>query len=457
MSQHTSYSSADLDPWNQEINSNSDLLQIFTKAQKSKNKFMIGLEYEIFVLTDKNLSPILFVGTKSIENLFKHLVKKSNNLNASLKPIYDNQHIVALENKDTVIALEPGGQLEIAAKPQLSLHECINNFSSIINLINDSCKDLDLYLLSLGFHPKASISQMAHVPKSRYNIMQNYMPKVGSMGLDMMYRTCSIQINLDYENEADMVKKMRLAALLSPMLGAISSSGAFYENKPIKQSAFRAHIWQNTDKQRSGIPECIFSSNFSYATWIEFVLDVPMYFIRRNDEYIDMSHKSFRDFIKNGYLNHRATIRDFIDHMSTVFTEVRLKPFIELRSIDCLPVIFVNAISALTWCLFYDDNIRQQAEKILSPISYQELVKLNTDIVENGCNSLVMNKSIFNILEQIVSLTNNSEYYKIIKPIHDLIIKKTTAAQWIKDHKENYEQDNQWLLKHFSPLSANFL
>lgn len=457
MSQHITYSSANLDPWNKKIDSISDLLQVFIKTQKNKNEFMIGLEYEIFVLTDKNLTPIKFNGDHSIEKLFAYLMQQSKTLFTKLEPIYDNEYIVALENKNTVIALEPGGQLEIAAKPQINVEECVKNFSCIINFIDKCCKDLGLYLLSVGFHPKASIPQMANVPKSRYDIMRNYMPKVGSMGLEMMYRTCSIQINLDYENELDMVKKMRMGAKLSPILCALSSSAAFYENKIIKQSAFRSHIWQNTDAQRTGIPKIIFSDDFSYKSWIEFVLDVPMYFIRKDEKYIDMSGKSFRDFINYGHLNYHATIRDFIDHMSTVFTEVRLKPFIELRSIDCLPVIFVNAISALIWYLFYDDKISIQLDKILSKISYEELIELNKNIVNSGCNSTVMGKNIWEILQEIVILTKNSNLSMTIKPIYDLINQKITASQWIKDHQKDYLNDNEWLLNNFSPLSKNFI
>ena len=458
MSQPTSYSSENLDPWNIEITDKKHLRKIFENAQKPKNKSMIGVEYELFAVYGPDLSPLPFEGDISINTLFETLIQKSIENGDKLSPIYDDGHLVALENKQTIIALEPGGQLEIAAKPKDSLVQCIKTFNDLILFITQCANELGIKLLSLGFQPWATKEQMARVKKSRYSIMKNYMPQVGSMGLDMMYRTCAIQINIDYENEADMAKKMRIAAILSPMFSALFSSCAFNENKLVNQAVFRGHVWQNTDKNRTGIPKDVFLPNFSYDSWIDFALDVPMYFIRRNEQYIDMSGKSFRDFINNGFLDFKASVRDFIDHMSTIFTEVRLKPFIEFRSIDCLPVIYVNALSALIWCFFYNDKIFKQLENKFNLATFNDVEKMHNEVILNGCNTKFLEKSLWKWWQELIALTLNSQEEVYLEPIKTIINNKITAADWIKTHslKENSNNKN-WLLKYFSPLSKSFL
>ncbi len=457
MSQPTNYSSENLDPWNMEITDTKILRRIFENAQKPKNKFMIGVEYELFAVCSNDLSPLPFEGSLSIATLFKHLMQKSFEYGDELSPIYDDGNLVALENKETIIALEPGGQLEIAAKPKDSLVQCIKIFNDLILFINQCANELGIKLLSLGFQPWASKEEMARVKKSRYSIMKNYMPKVGSMGLDMMYRTCAIQINIDYENEADMAKKMRIAAILSPMFSALFSSCAFNENKLVNQAVFRGHVWQNTDKNRTGIPKAVFSPNFSYDHWIEFVLDVPMYFIRRNEQYIDMSGKSFRDFINNGFLGFKASARDFIDHMSTIFTEVRLKPFIEFRSIDCLPVIYVNALSALIWCFFYNDKIFKQLENKFNLVSFNDVEKMHNEVIINGCRTKFLEKSLWDWWQELIALTKNSPEECYLEPLNALISNNITAADWIKTHSLSNSDNKSWLFNYFSPLSKPFL
>lgn len=446
------------DPLDLPIKSIDELVQIFLDAKKPKHQWLLGIEYEMFGQKDQGQNPLPYEGKVSITNLFLHIIKKSQNFSDPYQPLLEGQNIVGLKCQRAIIALEPGGQIEVAMMPFSSLDDVTKLFSEVVLEIENASFDLGIKLFALGVHPMAKREDMAVVKKARYAIMRGYMSKLSGLGLDMMTRSCAIQINLDYENEADMAQKMRKAALLMPIYALICSSSAFIEGQPAPFALMRGQIWHETDPRRTGIPEIIFQKDFGYLSWINLALDVPMYFLRRDNQYFDVRGQSFRDFIKHGLLGKTATLRDFVDQLSTVFTDVRLKPIIELRSPDSLPVPYVNALTALTWALFYDEQASQKSQHLLEDISYKELLSLRNNIIAHGRKAKFRQKDIFELVQKLFDIANDSLNAKdktLLLPIKHLLEKNTTVAEWISTNYPNLNKNNfPHLVDRFSPFKS---
>ncbi|HXW59958.1 MAG TPA: glutamate-cysteine ligase family protein, partial [Myxococcota bacterium] len=287
MSQPLNLGPGEEDPLAVVLKSRDQLLALFADGARPKDRMLMGIEHEMFG-HDRNLNqPVSYEGASSISSLFLHMAKHSDPSDPFV-PVMEGQNIVALMSKKGVIALEPGGQIEIAARPEFGLIKLNDAFMAIAKELYQRAFELDIDLFAIGVHPIAQCSEMARVKKKRYKIMHDRMLEQKGLGSDMMNRTCSIQLNIDYSNEQDMVLKARLAASLMPFLALLCSSSAFLEGKPTKRVLERAHIWQKTDTERTGFPSIIFDSDFGYESWINYALKVPMYFIRRGSDYIDV-------------------------------------------------------------------------------------------------------------------------------------------------------------------------
>lgn len=441
------------DPLGSPIKSLDQLIEPFLEAERPKEQWLLGIEYEMFA---QSKGPLPYEGAISITSLFNHLIKKNQKADGFL-PIMEGKNIVGLTSESTIIALEPGGQIEVALKPY-GLTDTIQKFSQVVKELVDGAHDLGIKLFALGVHPLAKRDEMAVVKKERYGIMRPYMGGLSGLGMDMMTRTAAIQINLDFKNEADMAQKTKKAAILVPMYALLCSSVAFIEGKPTTQALMRSYFWLKTDSARTGIPKIIFDKNFGYSSWINLALDVPMYFIRRGNSYHNVAGASFRDFIKNGLLNEQATVRDFVDHLSTVFTEVRLKPILEIRSPDSLPVPFVNALTALSFALFYNEKANQKSDELLSDISYDELMALRNEIIHDGRKAKFRGEHIYKLISSLLNIADTAlsdQEKALLKPFKDLIEKNTTVAEWIKAHFDHLDEQNlPKLIDHFSPFKT---
>lgn len=430
-----------------EIKESQDLLKIFYDKEKPVKNGLLGIEYEFFGLNKYTKKPLPFMGEISIENLFEHIIKKTKNSKDRFEPIYDNGHIVALSSKKAIIALEPGGQLEIATLPKNNLSEAIENLNIITKEISQFCKEKNIELLAMGFQPVAKLSEMATVKKSRYDIMWQYMQKLQGHGLDMMKRSCAIQINIDYHDEKDMAEKLKVAFRLSPLLSALYSSSAFKEGKSLKNSSERLFVWKNTDDKRTGIPKIVFEENFGYQQWIDYALNVPMYFIRRNDRYYDVTGLSFLDFMKNGFLGKKATIGDFVDHLTTIFTDVRLRPYIEIRSCDSLPLIYVNALSVFIWMIFYQKNIFLKTKNKLSSIKYEEIIYLRDSVIDLGLKAKYKNQTIAEILLELIDLC--------MLEVDEVYIEGRNYLQHLVNLLKNDESPSDFIKARFESINLN--
>ena len=335
------------------IESRDDLLSVFAGGEKPIEKWRIGTEHEKFVYRYKDHRAPAWDEPGGIRDLLLGLTEYG------WEPVLENGKVIALKGQDGNVSLEPAGQFELSGAPLENLHQTCAEAARHL----DQCKavgdQLGLGFLGLGMWPDKTRAELPVMPKGRYKIMLNYMPMVGSLGLDMMLRTCTIQVNLDYASEADMVKKFRVGLALQPVATALFANSPLTEGKPNGFKSFRSHIWEDTDPDRTGMLPFVFEDGFGYERYCDYMLDVPMYFVFRDGQYIDVAGRSFRDFL-DGRLpelpGEKPIFSDWVDHLSTAFPEVRLKSFLEMRGADGGRWSRICALPAFWVGLLYDDQ-----------------------------------------------------------------------------------------------------
>ncbi len=333
------------------IESREDLLAVFAKGEKPPAEWRIGTEHEKFVYRRADHRAPSFDEPGGIRDLLTAMTR------FGWRPVEERGRIIALVGPDGAVSLEPAGQLELSGAPREHLHETCAEAGRHLAQVKAIGDELEIGFLGLGMWPDKTRADLPVMPKGRYRIMLDYMPKVGSLGLDMMLRTCTIQTNLDYESEADMVRKFRVGLALQPLATALFANSPFTEGRPNGFLSFRSHIWSDTDPDRTGMLPFVFEDGFGYERYLDYALDVPMYFVFRDGKYIDAAGQSFRDFL-DGRLpalpGEKPLVSDFIDHLSTIFPEVRLKSFLEMRGADGGPWSRICALPALWVGLLYD-------------------------------------------------------------------------------------------------------
>jgi len=351
------------------IERREDMLAVFSGGEKPRSNWRIGTEHEKFVYRLDDHHAPSYDEPGGIRDLLNGLTE------FGWKPVIENGNVIALSGADGTISLEPAGQLELSGAALENLHESCAESGRHLQQVKAVGDRLGLGFLGIGMWPDKSRMDLPIMPKGRYAIMLNYMPKVGNLGLDMMLRTCTIQTNLDYSSEADMVKKFRVGLALQPVATALFANSPFTEGEPNGYESFRSHIWEDTDPDRTGMLPFVFDEGFGYERYLDYALDVPMYFVFRDGKYIDVAGKSFRDFL-DGKLEalpgERPTIVDFTDHLSTAFPEVRLKSFLEMRGADGGRWGKICALPALWVGLLYDDAALDAAWDLARDWSIEE-------------------------------------------------------------------------------------
>ncbi|PJG48054.1 glutamate--cysteine ligase [Sphingobium sp. LB126] len=351
------------------IESRDQLIAAFAKGAKPKDRWRIGTEHEKFVYSRKDHHAPSYDERGGIHTLLIGLTRYGWN------PVFEGENIIALSGTDGTISLEPAGQLELSGAPLENLHQTCAETSRHLEQVKYVGDMLSLGFLGLGMWPDKSREELPIMPKGRYDIMLRHMPRVGSMGLDMMLRTCTIQTNLDYGSEADMVKKFRVSLALQPLATALFANSPFTDGKPNGFLSYRSHIWSDTDPGRTGMLPFVFEDGFGYERYADYALDVPMYFVYRDGQYIDAAGQSFRDFL-DGKLpalpGEKPTEKDWEDHLSTAFPEVRMKSFLEMRGADGGPWNRICALPALWVGLLYDDGALDAAWDLVKDWSMEE-------------------------------------------------------------------------------------
>ncbi|MCC6919036.1 MAG: glutamate--cysteine ligase [Alphaproteobacteria bacterium] len=335
------------------IESRDQLAGFLEAGCKPKADWRIGTEHEKFGFHLDSLRTPSYEEKNGIRALLEGLRR------FGWEPVREGETLIGLTQGKAAISLEPGGQFELSGAPLKTIHETCGEVNTHLDQVRQVATDLGLGFLGLGFHPVASRDETPVMPKGRYNIMRAYMPKVGGYGLDMMLRTCTVQVNLDFADEADMAKKLRVAFALQPVATALFANSPFREGRPNGFLSYRSQIWTDTDNARSGMLPFVFEDGFGFERYVDYALDVPMYFVYRDGKYIDASGQSFRDFL-NGKLpalpGEKPTLSDWADHLTTIFPEVRLKKYIEMRGADGGSWKSLCALPALWVGVLYDQT-----------------------------------------------------------------------------------------------------
>ncbi|MBB3878167.1 glutamate--cysteine ligase [Sphingomonas pseudosanguinis] len=361
------------------IESRDQLIASFARGEKPSDRWRIGTEHEKFVYALGDHHAPSYDEASGIRALLGELEQYG------WAPVLEGGNVIALTGADGSISLEPAGQFELSGAPLDNLHETCAETGRHLAQVKAAGDTLGLGFLGLGMWPDKTRAELPIMPKGRYAIMLRHMPRVGSLGLDMMLRTSTIQVNLDYASEADMVKKFRVGLALQPLATALFANSPFTEGKPNGKLSFRSHIWSDTDPARTGMLPFVFEEGFGYERYADYALDVPMYFVYRDGKYIDAAGLSFRDFLK-GELSvlpgELPTMEDWNDHLSTAFPEVRLKTFLEMRGADGGPWNRICALPALWVGLLYDNGALDAAWDLVKGWSLTERQSLRDAVPE---------------------------------------------------------------------------
>jgi len=371
---------------------------------KPPKAWRIGTEHEKFAYRLDDLRPLDYEGKRGVARMLDKLQR------FGWRPITEHGHVIALHRDDgSSITLEPAGQLELSGAPLATIHETCKEVGTHLQQVKVVAAEMGIGFLGSGYQPKWPRAQMPLMPKDRYKIMAAYMPKKGTMGLDMMQSTCTVQVNLDFDSEATMVKMFRVSMALQPIATALFANSPFKDGQPSGYLSYRSHIWTDTDADRCGNLPFVFEDGFGFERYVDYMLDVPMYFVYRDGEYIDASGQSFRDFM-NGKLpalpGQYPTVTDWENHLTTAFPEVRLKKFLEMRGTDGGPWSRLCALPALWVGILYDPTALDAAWELTKTWTLEEHDHLRAQVPAQALNTPFKNTTVGNIALDMLEISH---------------------------------------------------
>jgi glutamate--cysteine ligase len=423
------------------ITDRAQLIAPMSRGEKPKSAWRIGTEHEKFVYRLADHSAPSYDEPGGIRDLLMALTR------FGWEPVIEGGNVIALSGADGTVSLEPAGQLELSGAPLVNLHQTCAETGRHLKQVKEIGAELGLGFLGLGMWPDKTREELPIMPKGRYKIMLDHMPRVGSMGLDMMLRTCTIQTNLDYGSEADMVQKFRTSLALQPVATALFANSPFTEGRPNGYKSYRSHIWTDTDPARTGMLPFVFEDGFGYERFVDYMLDVPMYFVFRDGRYIDAAGLSFRDFLRGelsvlpGQLPRES---DWMDHLSTAFPEVRLKGYLEMRGADGGPWNRICALPALWVGLLYDQGALDAASDLVKGWSIAQQQQLRDDVPRLGLAAITPDgrsmrdfaRDVLDIAsagltarDEVNSMGDNETGF--LRPLYDLVDSGQTSADWL--------------------------
>ena len=389
------------------IETRDQLVEALASGAKPKSAWRVGTEHEKFGFYEADCSPVPYEGERGIRRLLE--------LMAGLlgwDPIMDAGNIIGLTDPTGMgaISLEPGGQFELSGAPLDTIHQTCREVNAHLAQVRECAGPLGIGFLGLGGSPLWTRAETPVMPKSRYRIMTDYMPKVGSLGLDMMYRTCTIQANLDFGDEADMVKKMRVGVALQPIATALFANSPFTDGRPNGYLSWRSHIWLDTDGDRTGMMPFVFEDGFGFERYVDWALDVPMYFIKRGETYHDVAGRSFRDLLDGSLKDmpgERATLSDWKNHLSTLFPEVRLKNYIEMRGADGGPWRGICALPAFWVGLMYDGTALDAAWDLVKDWTTEDQQALREAVPTTALATSFRDRTVRELAREVLALSRH--------------------------------------------------
>ncbi len=384
------------------ITGEAQLVEYLEGGCKPIDQWRIGTEHEKFAYSLSDLTRLPYDGTPGIGVLLDGLTR------FGWEPVFEGENVIALRKPDGAsVSLEPGGQFELSGAMLETIHQTCAEVHTHLDEVKAVCEEIGAGVLGLGFDPKSCREDVGWMPKGRYKIMRDYMPKKGSHGLDMMLRSCTVQVNLDFASEADMIQKMRVSLALQPIATALFANSPFVEDKPCGYQSFRSFIWTDTDADRCGMLPFVFDEGFGFEAYADYVLNVPMYFVYRNGEYIDVSGESFRDFMAGNLEQLKGVtpmMGDWVDHLTTPFPEVRMKRFIEMRGADGGPWRSLCALPAFWVGLLYDQSSLDAAWDLCKDWTNEEREYLRAETAKTALDTPFRNGTVLDIARQAVDI-----------------------------------------------------
>ncbi len=420
----------------------SELIEHLAEGCKPESEFRIGTEHEKIAFFHDGNKPVPYEGDASISALLEGMKEQ-----LGWEAILDEGRIIGLAEPTGMgaISIEPGGQFELSGAPLVNLHETCKESALHLSTLQAVAEPMGIHFLGIGGSPKWTLAETPKMPKSRYDIMTRYMPKVGTKGLDMMYRTCTIQVNLDFSSEDDMRRKMQVSMKLQSLSTALFAASPFTDGKPNGLQSWRGDIWTDTDNNRAGLLPFVFKDDFGFKDYVEWALDVPMYFIVRDGKYHDCTHITFRQFmdgaLKGEVDDWQPNMGDWANHLSTLFPDVRLKRFLEMRGADGGPWRRICALPAFWVGLLYDAEALDAAEAYTKDWTFEEVDALRNDVPVKGLNATFRGIKLLDIAADVLEIARkglknraykNSDGYDertFLAPIEEVIAKKSTLAE----------------------------
>ena len=381
------------------------LAEYLNAGCKPKEDWKIGTEHEKFGYVKDSFAPLPYDGRCSIKAMLQGLRDTYN-----WSEILEGGNIIGLTKEGANVSLEPGGQLELSGAPLDSIHETCDEVNQHLSEVRDIADKIGAGFLGLGAAPEWSHEEMPMMPKGRYKLMTDYMDRVGTHGTQMMYRTCTVQVNLDFSSEEDMIKKMRVGLALQPVATALFANSPFFDGKLNNHKSWRSRVWRDLDQDRTGMLPFVFEQDFGFDAWTEYVLDVPMYFVYRDGKYIDALGQSFRDFLKGklpALPGEKPKISDWADHLTTVFPEARVKQFIEMRGADGGPWRRLCALPAFWVGLMYDQDSLDSAWDICKTWDASTREEMRIAASEDGVSANVNGISMLSLAKDLVDISRS--------------------------------------------------
>lgn len=386
------------------IETKAQLIEELASGSKPKAEWKIGTEHEKFPFLTDTLQPVPYHGPRSIKALLDGLKDRYG-----WAGVYEGENIIALSDPNGLgnVSLEPGGQFELSGAPLDTVHETCEEVHEHLTQVREVGDKLGIGFLGLGASPLWSLKETPVMPKGRYGIMAPYMDKVGTKGRDMMFRTCTVQVNLDFASEADMVKKLRVSLALQPIATALFADSPFLDGKPNGFLSYRSEVWRDTDNQRAGMLPFAFENGFGFEQYVDYALDVPMYFVMRDGKYINASGESFRAFL-DGRLpqlpGEKPVMKDWADHLTTIFPEVRLKKYLEMRGADSGPWRRLCALPALWVGLLYHQASLDAAWDMVKDWTAEERQTLRDDVPRLALHAKIRGRSVQDIAKDVLKI-----------------------------------------------------
>jgi glutamate--cysteine ligase len=381
------------------IEKNYELEAYFHNAGKPREQWRVGTEYEKVGIDRVTGKAIPYYGPRGVDRILRELIDRYG-----WEPEEQTGNIIALTRDKAQITLEPGGQIELSGEPCESIHCTYGEFNQHIRELLEVAEPLDIVFLGLGMQPVSRVEEIEWVPKKRYRIMGPYMLKVGTLGQRMMKQTATVQANIDFLDEKDAMAKFRTGMGLAPVLVAMFANSPICDGQLNGYRSFREHIWTATDRSRCGLLKFAFAPDTSFAHYVEYALDVPMYFIIRHHDYIDMTGITFRQYLQFGHNGERATMEDWADHLTTLFPETRIKRYIEIRSVDSQPPELMPALSALIKGVFYDRDCLMAAWDLVKGWSWDERMETYLDSHQNALAARFRRYTLLDLARELLQI-----------------------------------------------------